>query len=238
MLGVDTKNLFNEVFNDFWSNILKTDTSNKITSFSILNLILDNFEDIIKFDKREGGIKVLNYYKVYIKSYIFSKLGNLSDFRYGCINFDKEEFLKNNDNKKYSSNSTKFLYLPSDEPICPYFAIGILPSTDNTNCDINVQESDEVIENEKDKPYVVETSIAIDKPKPFFENQEVIIPTQILKDTNKELTRTNATPEQKKNLLREYRNIITQYNIDNRINIYSDYYAMLSEQEKAIKLTK
>lgn len=44
--------------------------------------------------------------------------------------------------------------------------------------------------------------------------------------------------KQKKNLLREYRNIITQYNLDNRINIYSDYYAMLSEQEKAIKLTK
>lgn len=238
MLGIDTKNLFNEVFNDFWENILKIDTSNKISSFEILNLILDNFEDIMQFDKREGGIKVLNYYKVYIKSYIFSKLGNLSDFKYGCINFDKEEFLRNNDNKRYNSNSTKFLYLPSDEPICPYFAMGILPSTDNYYTDNYNQDNDEIVENEKDKPYVVETSIAIDKPKPFFENQEVIIPTQILKDTNKELTRTNATPEQKKNLLREYRNIITQYNIDNRINIYSDYYAMLSEQEKAIKLIK
>lgn len=235
MLGVDTKSIFNECFQNFRDNIIKIDSNEHISSYEILKLIADNFEKVIEFDKRDSGVKVLNYYKVFIKSCIFSKLGNLSDFKYSCINFDKKEFLNNNDNKRYNAKSTKFLYLPSDEPICPYFAMGILPDMEHYIQDNNIDDEEDIV-NESDIPYIVETLIAIDDPKPFFINQEVVIPTQILKDTNKELTRLNATPAQKKDLLKEYRNIITQFGLDNRINIYSDYYAMLSNEEKQLKL--
>lgn len=238
MLGIDTKNIFNEYFKNFRENVIQIDTTDHISSFEILQSIIDNFEKVIEFDKKDSGIKALNYYKVFIKSSIFFKLGNLGDFKYSCINFDKEEFLKNNDNKIHNAKSTKFLYLPSDEPICPYFAMGILPDAEQRMLNSNIYEEND-IQNEVETPYVVETLIALDNPKPFFKDQEVIIPTQILKDTNKELTRLTPTPTQKKNLLKEYKNIITQYGLDNRINIYNDYYSMLStEEEKAIKLVK
>ena len=87
-------------------------------------------------------------------------------------------------------------------------------------------------------PYIIETSIAPVDIKPYFQNQEIVIPTQILKDTNRELTKINATPTQKKALLKEYRSIITEYGINNRINIYSDYLSMLSEEEQQKKLLK
>lgn len=240
MLGIDTKNIFNDALKSFREDILNINATEHISSYELLNVISDKFEKIIEFDMREDcNIKFINYYKVLIKSRIFSKLGSLSDFKYACINFDKEEFLKNNDNKKYNSKSTKFLYLPSDEPICPYFAMGILPDVEHYIQDNNIEDDDTYMINDNDVPHIVETLIAIDNPKPFFQNQEVVIPTQILLDTNAKLNRFNADATRKKDLLKEYRNIITEYNLDNRINIYSDYFAMLSkEEEKKLSLTK
>lgn len=201
MLGIDTKSIFNDCFKNFRENVIQIDTTDRISSFDILKSIVNNVEKVIEFDKQDSGIKALNYYKVFIKSSIFFKLGNLGDFKYSCINFDKNEFLNNNDNKIYNARSTKFLYLPSDEPICPYFAMGILPEEEQHIKNKNDYEEND-IQNEEETPYIVETLIALDNPTPFFKNQEVVIPTQILKDTNKELTRFIPTPTQKKNLLK------------------------------------
>jgi len=49
------------------------------------------------------------------------------------------------------------------------------------------------------------------------------------------LERITATPTQKKALLKEYRSIITTYDIANRINIYADYLSLLSQEESKIK---
>lgn len=104
---------------------------------------------------------------------------------------------------------------------------------DNNN--ESYDENELVVHN---NPYIIETSIAPINTKAYFQNQEVVIPTQILKDSNKELTKINATPTQKKALLKEYHSIITEYGINNRINIYSDYLSMLSEEEQQKKLIK
>lgn len=244
MLGIDYKNLSKELFADFRYNVLGIDPYEPLNSYTLLQKIIENSEKVVNYDKTSDYLKILNYYKVSVKSDIFSKLGNLADFNFGCINFNKEEYLKNSYSEYYNPNSTKYLYIPSDEPVAPYFMMGILQPTDNPyyNNDDFQKDNDEVDNDEiivRNKPYIVETSIAPDYVKPFFQNQEVVIPTQILKDTNKELTRINATPSQKKALLKEYRSIITEYELNNRINIYSDYLSMLSqEEEKEKKLTK
>ena len=239
MLGIDFKNLAKDLFSEFRYNVLGLNPDEYLNSYTLLKSIIENKQDVINFDKN-NYLKVLNYYKVSVKSDIFSKLGNLADFNFGCINFNKDEFVKNSVTGYYNPKSTKYLYIPSDEPVAPYFMIGILQ---NGNGFYNTEETEkEEIENneliEQNKPYVVETSIAPDNPKPFFYNQEVVIPTQILKDTNKELTKINATPTQKKALLKEYRSIITNYGLENRINIYSDYLSMLSNEEEKIKKLK
>ena len=117
--------------------------------------------------------------------------------------------------------------------------MGILPNRsyfqDEKANDETYDENEIIINNSF---YIIETSIAPIDTKSYFQNQEVVIPTQILKDTNRELTKINATPSQKKALLKEYHSIITEYGINNRINIYSDYLSMLSEQEQAKKLIK
>ena len=232
MLGIDFKNLSNDCFKDFREKVLGLNTDDYIASYTMLESIINNYKDVINFDKTSDYLKAINYYKISVKSDIFAKLGDLSHFKYGCINFDKNEFSKNND-RFFNPKSNKFLYIPSDEAVSPYFLIGILQKDNQTDLEDTDSEEIKIINN----PYIVETAFAPDNPKPFFNNQEVVIPTQVLKDNNKELIRVNATPTQKKDLLKEYRNIITQYNIDNRINIYSDYFSILSEQEKVLSKT-
>ena len=140
-------------------------------------------------------------------------------------------YCENIDNCKYYDGViTVSTLLGEDDGNGPYI---------NADDDNNIEDDDTYMINDNDVPHIVETLIAIDNPKPFFQNQEVIIPTQILLDTNAKLNRFNADATRKKDLLKEYRNIITEYNLDNRINIYSDYFAMLSkEEEKKLSLTK
>lgn len=232
ILGIDFKSLSKDLFTEFRAKILNLSPNDYINSYTLLKAIIENSDKIVEHDRSNTSLKIINYYKISVKSDIFSKLGNLADFNFSCINFNKKEFLKNSNNSSYSANSTKYLYVPSDEPIAPYFLIGLLqaePSDNNTN-DTNTDiENDITIDN---KDYIVETSLALENVKSFFQNQEVMIPTQILKDTNKELTKIQASASQKKALLKEYRSIITEYELNNRINIYSDYLSMLSQEEK------
>ena len=243
MLGIDYKNLSKEIFEDFRKEILDISPEEYLNSYTLLQRIIENSDKVINFDKTSDYLKVLNYYKVSVKSDILSKLGNIADFKFGCINFDKQEFLKNSYVTHLNSNSTKYLYVPSEEPVAPYFLMGILDSSIITKNNYQEDKTNEETYDEteliiRNNPYIVETSIAPDIVKPYFQNQEVVIPTQILKDTNKELTKINATASQKKALLKEYHSIITEYGINNRINIYSDYLSMLSQEENEKKLIK
>lgn len=236
ILGIDFKNLSNEYVKPYITKLLDLEPQDAINSYTILQRIIENSDKVINFDKSQDNIKIMNYYKTSVKCDIFQKLGNLTSFNYGCINFDRNEFEKNV-SINFRPNSTKYLYIASDEPIVPYFLIGILPHTPITFEETSEKNEYDFTEYER-RTYVIETSIAPENIKPFFQNQEVIIPTQILKDSNKNLEKITPTPAQKKALLKEYRSIISTYNITNRINIYSDYLSLLSQEEKKIKTIK
>ena len=75
--------------------------------------------------------------------------------------------------------------------------------------------------------YIVETLMAADNPIKFFNSQEVIIPTQVLTDNNGILDKNVATSVEKIKLIREYQNIINEYNIPNNLNIFGDYFSKL-----------
>ena len=75
-------------------------------------------------------------------------------------------------------------------------------------------------------------------PKHFFTNQEIVIPTQILTDSGDKLNKKIASPNEKLALLNTYKAIISQYQIPNRMNIYGDYEAMLSEIENSKRFIK
>ena len=62
----------------------------------------------------------------------------------------------------------------------------------------------------------------------FFREQELVIPTQILIDNLDNLSKINATSEEKLALLNLYKFIINTYKLNSRINIFSDYESVLS----------
>lgn len=237
LLGIDYKNLSQDMFSDIRHRVLDLNPTEPLNSYLLLQKIIENRDKVIEFDRGNSNIKLLNYYRVSVKSDIFSKLGNLADFNFGCINFNKDTFLKITGREYYNPNSTKFLYVPSDEPIAPYFLIGLLQTGGVKQNFINDEEESKLIEN--DAPYILETTLAPERVEDFFQNQEVIIPTQILKDTDKIFEKIPATPEDKIRLLKEYRSIIMNYGLEDNLNIYADYLAMLSQEGKnARKLSK
>lgn len=143
------------------------------------------------------------------------KIIRFSRFNFGVINFNKDTYLENSGNK-YSGNSNKILYVQSNEAVAPYFMMGILPSGDPTDDDYNPDK------------YAVETLIAPTNDKDFFTNQDVVIPTQILINTEDSMSKVEATPDEKIALLNQYKSIIKNYGLENRLNIYGDYESMLA----------
>ena len=242
LLGVDYKNLSDDYFMKIREDILELPQSYKFTSYDLLSSIIDHIDDVILFDEQESRrlseTRLLNYYKIFIKCDIFTKLADLSKFNYGCINFDKDKLLRNHPDMKFYSNSTKYLFTPSDEIVSSYFMMGI--KEDESSKQDGETFGD--IDSDKPKIYIPETLFAPveEKIPSYFENQEVIIPTQILLDDNGTLIKNVASPSDKLSLLREYQNMVNKYRVNCNINIYNDYLSLLmsDEREKVKSLQK
>ncbi len=210
MLGIDYNNLKSEFFDELRFDVLGFI---KIpTSYNLLSKLIEKQNDVLEFEKTTGK-KVYNYYRIMIKTSIFEKLSDFGKFNFGVINFDKDEYNKNS-SISTNANTKKFLYMQTNEAIAPYFMVGILPNNGGPN-------------------YAVETSIAPTNPEDYFNNQEVVIPTSILVTTQNDMIKKEATPEEKIALLNQYRAIVSEYNLPNRINIYGDYESILVDSSKS-----
>ena len=220
MLGIDYKNIMGDFFTRYREDVLKID--NTTTSYELLKTIIENIDNVLKYDYDHCGF-ALNYYRIMIKCSIFEKLSDFSRFNFGVINFDKDKY-----NEKsgtiFSGRSQKFLYVQSNEAVAPYFMMGIL--------------SPEQTQYLPESKYIVETLIAPTNVDNFFNEQEVVIPTQILITTEEKMDKIEAKPNEKIALLNQYKSIINQYKLPNRLNIYGDYESMLVHQEQTYKRKK
>lgn len=227
MLGVHYNNLSGEYFDRFRTEILKFDDVPR--SYDLLNAIVDNIDDVLKYDYDRQGI-IFNYYRVMVKCSIFEKLSDFGRFNFGVINFDKNEYCKVS-KRNYSGNAEKFLYVQSNEQACPYFMMGILQedfTNNNSSQDLN-----------DTKKFAVETLFAANNIGNFFYNQKTAIPTQILITTTDEMIKKEASASNKIALLNQYKAIVSEYGIPSNIDIYGDYMATLSTiEEKNKSLTK
>lgn len=205
MMGIDFNNIRGEYFDDYRQNVFGTKATD-FSSYELLEMIIENMDKVALYDNdQNNNTKAINYYKSAIKCSIFNKLSNFDKFNFAAINYigDKEEI---------EYDKQKLLFIPSNEALVPYFMM----------CIVKAEEQD-------CEKYVVSSLMAPENPKGFFENQEVVIPTQILISDNKNLIKKVATPEEKIQLLTMYSNIINKYKIQNRINIYGDYENMLND---------
>lgn len=235
MLGINYKQIKDGfLFNDFRKDILKINNTD-FTSYQLLELMLEYSEDIVKNDNDPlSRVKAINYYKSGIKCQIFKKLSDFDKFNFGAINYVGDD-----EDLNYQKHKT--LYIPSNEAVCPYFMVGISNENNNNyNYKIYGEECDESLatNEQTDAKYYVKTLFAPKDPIKFFKDQEVIIPTQILISDINKLDKLIASPEEKINLLNMYKSIIATYNLQNRMNIYGDYEAMLTELSNSKKLIK
>lgn len=204
MLGIDYNNIKGEYFNNYRLNVLVTGCTN-LSSYELLELILENVESVAEMDNEKNcKEKVINYYKSGIKCEIFNKLSNFEQFDFGAINYNPGD-------GKYEYEKQKIFFIPSNESVCPYFMMGIKKDSDESY------------------GYIVNTLFAPIDANKYFDNQEVIIPTQILVSDNTDLKKLQASASEKIRLLTMYKSIINQYNILNRINIYGDYESVLND---------
>lgn len=215
MLGVDYKNLSSEYFDDFRDTILGV--SGTIQSYSLLEKLIEKMDDVLEYDYKNGGI-IFNYYRIMIKCSIFETLSDFSRFNFGVINFNKQLY-----DGIFNGNTEKFLYVQSNEAVCPYFMMGILPDNKSSSFDVK---------------YAVETLIAPSMHRDFFKDQEVVIPTQIITTTSDQMIKKEADPNEKLALINQYNAIVSELSIPNKLNIFGDYQAMLVEDSKKRIRTK
>ena len=213
MIGIDTKDLLSEYRADFRKNALDIDPERSVSSYYLLQQIINNSDKVLDYNMHK---QVFNSYRVRLKSHIFDKMSDFSRFDFGCINFDKSHYEEQNGGT-ISGDSSRYLYIQSNEGNCPYFMMGIRPDS------ISGKQ-------------IVETLIAPVEPENYFRDQEVVIPTQLLKFTLEDLTKLNATPSEKIALLNTYKAIVSRYNIPFRANIYGDYETMLVDQTSKEKV--
>lgn len=207
MFGIDYKNIRGEYF-DKCRRELFGSSSPDFTSYELLTMIIDNMEKVAESDNDASNrVKFINYYKSAIKCEIFNKFSNFERFNYAVINSDKAD-----------TEDKKLLFVPSNEPICPYFSMGLIKNTTNPN-----NSSDE------NQYYAVNTLLAMSDPQKFFDGKEVIIPTQMIIFDDKNLKKVIASADEKIKLLTMYKSIVEKYKIDSSINIYSDYETILND---------
>ena len=252
MMGIDQKSIKEERFDQYRENILGT-SSNDMSSFQLLELILEHMEEVARADNNPNiTTRAINYYKSAIKCAIFNKFSNFEKFNFAVINYVGY-------NPKYNYENEKMFFIPSNEGLLPYFIMQIVKDRKNYKKDeednsndfeedasnnaeedsTNKTEEDSTNKTEEDSTnktegnyrniFVVKSLLAPCDPKKYFENQEVVIPTQILLSNNEVLSKHVASAEEKIQLFTMYQNIINKYQIPNRLNIYGDYESILND---------
>lgn len=207
LLGIDFKNLYSEAMQPIRENILGYSLNEKINSYDLLKRIIDRADDVIKNDSVPNKYKILNYYKVMVKCIIFSKITTFDKFNYGCIDFNREEFVKNC-KENSQTQSSKFLLTASDEIITPYFMMGI--------------RYDETVSH-----YIPDTLLAPENFTDYFMNQTLLLPIQVLVNNENDFLKLSATNEEKIQLLNMYKSVINTYKTNSFIDIYVDYESLL-----------
>lgn len=213
MVGIDSKDLFGDYRADFRKKVLDMDPDKASSSYGLLKRIIDNREKVLEYNMHK---QVFNSYRVRLKCNIFHKMSDFSKFDFGCINFDKPTYERVN-GEVIGGESSRYLYVQSNEGNCPYFMMGLKSIS-------------------QDGKQIVETLLAPTAPDKFFREQEVVIPTQLLKFNLEDLTKLNATASEKIALLNMYKAIVSRYNIPFRANIYGDYESMLVDHARDEKV--
>ena len=117
MLGIQHKDLMGEYKLPFRKQALRMDENEKVSSYVLLNRIVECMDDVLKYEDTNGN-RNLNFYKIRVKCEIFEKIANLMNFNFGCINLNPDLYNSIN-GRNIGINSQKLLFTQSNEPVSP-----------------------------------------------------------------------------------------------------------------------
>lgn len=205
LLGIDYKNLSGEYFEQFRKKYLGL--KGKYNSVDLIDSIIENRDKILTFDYNRGNMCPINYYKVEAKCLAYKAFSDLTKFDYGCIDFNNSKY-NSREERKFTGDEAKYLYSKGDE-VFPFYILGMRKCNNRDNAPAG--------------SYFVDTFLAAHTPKSFFDNQEIVLPFEVTSNGKK----SEITREELIKLLTDYKNLIEEYNIPNR---------MIISKQKMLKL--
>lgn len=193
LLGLETQYLISEPMQMTIENILGMDFNNKKRAFDYLRRIIERAEDVIKNDSKDYNPKILNYYRVMLKSIIFLGLPGFDKFDYGIIENKNLEHCVNGYNSKY-------FYVKSNEQLTPYFLMSLR---------FDIHEG----------VYVPTTILAMRNIGGFIDKNEFLLPLSLTTKYYGNIGRIEATPIEKIKLLSQYRDEINKHHANTKVNL-------------------
>lgn len=193
LLGLETQNLISEQLHQTVLDVLGINSYSERRGFEYLKKIIERADEVIKNDSLDYSYKILNYYRVKVKSSIFQELPCFDEFDYGIINNQESHRCINGYNSKY-------IFIRTNEELTPYFIMSL--------------------RYDKDKGiYVPTTLLAMRQLGTFIDKQELVLPLNLTTTYFNKTDMVDATPKEKIQLLNMYRDIIKQYHTDTKINL-------------------
>ena len=203
LFGIDYRELTtNPVMKPLLSSVLGFGEKEVINSYELISRIIENADKVIEYDENHFH-KILNYYKVMVKTTCFIKMSAFDKFNFGVINFDKRTYEKTV-GKSFYPNASKYLLLPMDEELVQFCMLGL-------------------VYDKYSGMMVPETFMTPTIFHRYFIRQEFLLPKEIVIDGNNEFKHAVASREDKKQLLNIYKSIILTYKTNSTINEVGKY---------------
>lgn len=193
LLGIDYKMLTQENMKKVLHNVLELSDGYKINSLVVLNRIIENADKVIDHDE-VNSIKILNYYKVMLKSSKFLNLPNFNKFDFGVLNFNKRVY-NNITSSYFLPMSTKYIFSQDENELNPNYMLGL-------KYDENVGAM------------VPETLMVPNNFSDFIYQQQLVLPLELIINDGVYPNRIKATYEDKVRILNFYKLIVGKYNED------------------------
>jgi len=93
-----------------------------INSYQLLTDIMNNIDDFLKVNE-EANFSLFNFYRIKVRSEVFAKFSNFTDYNFGAIHYDKNIAEKNG--HPTNMNAHTFLFVESNDANYPYHMMGL-----------------------------------------------------------------------------------------------------------------
>ena len=198
LLGIDYKNISGHYFDNYRRDILGL--GEKFDTNKVVKAIVENKERVISYDDDRRSLLAINYYKLDAKCSAFLRFSDLSMFDYGCIDFDSKLYQRLT-HERIITPDVKFLYASSGDEEIPYYLLAIKKSDQQKYAIAG--------------SYVTQHFYACEYPKKYFNGQNVILPCKVKKGKEEKTISRKEMIE----LLEEYKDIISEYDLESRLKI-------------------